>query len=1051
MIRKLYRFFGVTVLLLFVSVASHAQQQQVTGTIKDATGIPMPGVNVLIKGTTTGTSTDNNGKFVIEAAPESVLVISFIGYSTQEITVGNQTNLDLTIEEDLTTLSEVVVIGYGEQKKALNTGANLQVKGEDLQKLSTTNALQALQGQAAGLQITSTSGQPGSGLRVLIRGVGTNQNPNPLYVVDGLLTNDITFLNPADIQSIDVLKDAASAAIYGSQAANGVILVTTKKGKSGGRSQITFDSFYGVQNVARKIPMLNAYEYATIMNEAAVNSGNAPYFTDQEMTNIKSGNTDWASAGGVGLSADQVAAMKGGTNWLDQMFVDNAPTQNYVLGISGSSGASTYSSSVSYMSQAGIVGGSDYSNYERYNFRFNSDHKLYEDRVKFGQNLNIAYTENNGIAVGGIYGNSVRPALNATPFLPVYDADGELWDNSNSIWFKQEANPYAQMVYSNQNRNNGIRVLGNLFLEVEPIKNLKVRSQLGLDFYGNEGHSFTPVYKLSQYSQNDTTTVSQNMSKGHTWIWDNLLTYNLNAGEHHVDVMVGSSAYQGRGSYIGGSNYNLAFNDLDHSYLSNSLNKSNAAKMSMYGAPNEDDNRMSYFGRVHYNYQERFLLNATIRRDASSKFASGHRWGTFPSFSAGWIISNEAFMSSLTNVVDQLKLRASWGQVGNQNIGYFNFVGPIKSDHTNYTFGTTEGGLTPGAYSSRLANPNLKWETSEQVDVGFDATLLAGKLTASFDWYKKTTRDWLVVAPILATAGADAPFINGGEVTNRGVELALSYSNQLGDLRYTVSANGAYNKNRVTEIKADGGLIQGETNVLFANSMRFNAVQEGYPIGYFWGLRTNGIFQTDAEVDAYRSSEGTLIQPSATAGDVRYVDTNDDGVINNDDRTMIGNPNPDYTFGFSVQLGYKGFDFSVLANGVAGNEIVQSYRDQASALPNYTTDILNRWHGEGTSNRIPKVNNTNSNWVNFSDLYVQEGDFLRLSNITAGYDFSKLLKTKAVSQVRLYASVLNAFTFTKYTGMDPEIGHGYNSWTTGVDIGYYPRPRTYMVGLNVKF
>ena len=1050
MIRKFYKLFGVTAFVLFAFVMAHGQRSQVSGTVRDESGALIPGVNILLKGTTIGASTDANGKFALQAEPEDVLVISFIGYTTKEILVGNQTSIDITLAADLTTLSEIVVIGYGEQKKALNTGANVQLKGEDLQKLSTTNALQSLQGQAAGVQITSTSGQPGEGLRVLIRGAGTISGSGPLYVVDGVLTGDINFLNPADIQSIDVLKDAASAAIYGSQAANGVVLVTTKKGK--GKAQITFDSFYGVQNVARKIPMLDAYEYAVIMNEAGVNSGKAPYFTDEEMIHLKNGDTNWESAPGkIGLGADQVAAMNGGTDWLDQMFVENAPTSNYVLGVSGGSDVSTYSSAISYLSQAGIVGGKDYSYYERYNFRFNSEHKLYKDRVRFGQNLNFVWTNNNGIAVGGIYGSTLRSAYGVSPFLPVYDANGEFWNNKDSRWNPGEANPYAQMVYNNQNENHSQRLLGNVYLEVEPIQNLKVRSQLGIDFNTSDGHSFGPVYELSIYARNDTTTVSQYMNKSRTLIWDNLISYNLNTGDHHVDFMVGSSAYNGKGVGMYGSNYNLAFNDLEHAWLSNSLNKSNAARMGISGGPGDDDLRLSFFGRVHYNFQEKYLINATIRRDGSSKFAPGYQWGTFPSVSAGWILSNESFMAGLSNLVDHLKVRASWGQVGNQNVGAFNFISPIQFQYINFPFGTTEGVLVPGAYSSRVANPGLQWETSEQLNVGFDATLLHGKLTTTFDAYKKTTKDWLVVAPILATAGADAPFINGGNVTNKGVELSLSYSDKAGDFRYTVSANGTYNKNVVNEVPTEDGVIHGGTNVLFANSPEFNRVQSGFPIGYFWGLKTDGIFQNQIEINNYRDAEGELIQPNAEPGDVRYVDQNGDGIIDNADRVMLGNPNPKFLFGFNVQLGYKGFDFSVQGNAVAGNSIVQSYREQASAFGNYTTAILDRWHGEGTSTRLPKVNDFNNNWVNFSDLYIQDGDFLRISNVTLGYDFSKFIKNGAISQLRLYTSVLNAFTFTKYTGMDPEIGFGYNSWTTGVDIGYYPRPRTYMLGLNVKF
>ncbi len=1056
MIRKLYRFFGVSALVLFACIGAHAQRQQVSGTVKDETGVPMPGVNVILKGTTSGTTTDANGAFTLQASPEDILQISFIGYKSQEIAVGSQTTFDLTIAEDLTTLSEVVVVGYGEQKKVLNTGANLQVKGEDLQRLSTTDALQALQGQAAGVQLTTNSGQPGSGMRAVVRGMGTIWNSGPLYVVDGVITGDINFLNPADIQSVDVLKDAASAAIYGSQAANGVILITTKKGKIGGKSQVTFDAFYGVQNVARKMPMLNAEEYATIMNEAAVNTGKAPYFTPDEIQKIASGATDWQNAS---LSNDQIKAMRGGTNWLDQMFVKDAPTRNYVLGLTGASGTSTYSSGLSYQSQTGLIGGKDYSYYERYNFRFNSEHKLYDDVVRFGQNLNFAYIQNNGIQVGGIYGNSVLPALKASPLLPVYDSAGVLWDNYNSKWNDKEGNPYAEMVYNNQNRSNTQRLLANVFIEVQPIKNLKFRSSVGIDFNANERHSFVPIYELSKFSSNDTTQVTQNSGKGRTLLFDNVLSYTFDLnGDHHFEVMAGTSAYQGRGTSMFGANYNLSFNSLEFAWLDNSLNRTKAGEGSMRvsGAPSSDDNRFSYFGRVHYNFKETYLLNATFRADASSRFATGHRWGYFPSVSAGWVLTNESFMSELSDIFDYLKLRASWGQVGNMNIPFFRYISPITYKGGAYPFGTSEGQLSPGAYSSRLGNPDLKWETSEQTDIGIDARLLQGKLTVALDWYNKKTKDWLVRAPVLATAGAEAPWINGGSVTNKGIEMMLSYSGTVGQLRYTVSANGARNKNTVTEVRTADGIIHGSGNILFVNASEFNRVESGHPVGYFWGLTTNGIFQTDEEVQSYRNSEGKLIQPNAKAGDIRYVDVDDNGTIDNDDKSMLGSPIPKYTFGFNIQLNYQGFDLGVVGNGVAGNKIAQSYRDPGG-LANYTEYALGRWHGPGTSNRLPRVDEVGSNYANFSDIYLQKGDFLRISNVTLGYDFSKLLHAKAISQLRLYASALNLFTFTKYTGMDPEVGMDpnalgeENAWVTGVDLGYYPRPRTYMVGLNVKF
>jgi TonB-dependent starch-binding outer membrane protein SusC len=1037
MFRQIYKSVGVAALVLFSCIVTYAQKQTVSGTIKDPTGGAMPGVNVLIKGTATGTSSDSDGKFSLQATPEDVLVISFIGYKTQEVLVGNQTRIDIEITEDLTTLAELVVVGYGVEKKTLSTGANMQVSGESLQKLSTTNVLQALQGQAPGVQITSTSGQPGEALKVLIRGIGTTGNSSPLYVVDGVLTGDVTYLNPADIASVSVLKDAASAAIYGSQAANGVVLINTKSGKAGEKSQITFDAFYGIQNVAKQAELLNSHEYATIMNEAAVNSGKLPYFTN-----------------------DQIAGMGEGTNWINQMFVKDAPTQSYNFGATGGGQNSVFSTSLGYLSQDGIIGGADLSRYERYTFRINSEHKLYKDVIRIGQNLTFSYMKNKGIGVGNQYNNTLRGAFNTSPFVPMYDDEGNFYDNSTSSWNNGEANPYALMVYNNQNDKNNQKLLGNLYMEVEPIENLKFRTSLGIDYNAGEGHSFTPIYNLSIYAFNNDTRATQYLNKGQSMLWDNLISYGFNLrDDHRFDVMVGSSARRENGTSMYGSNTDLVFSDLEHAWLTNATNK-DGAMISLTGAPWEEVNLMSYFGRLNYNYKETYLLNTTFRADGSSRFIGKNRWGYFPSVSAGWVISNTELLDAVSDKVNFLKLRASWGQVGNQNIGNFQYMAPVTFANTNYNFGPEEAIQTPGAYVLRLANPDIRWEASEQTNIGIDATLFTNfKLT--FDWYTKTSKDWLIRAPILGTAGAEAPYINGGNAVNKGIELALNYNNTVGALDYSIGINGSYNQNEVEQIPTQDGIIHGNTNELYANAGEFYRAQSGFPMGYFWGLQTNGLFQTEEDVNNNRSNEGIIIQPDAQPGDVRYVDRNNDGQISDADRTMIGNPNPDFVFGFNVAANYKGFDLNIQGNGVAGNELVQSYRNHSSPYSNYTTEILDRWHGPGSSNRIPRVTENNSNWTNFSDLYIYKGDFLRLSNVTLGYDFGQLIKSDKVSQVRLYVSALNLATFTNYPGMDPEIGFGpvtnsangdgKNSFSSGVDVGYYPRPRTYMVGLNVKF
>lgn len=1019
----------VSIVLLFFGWVEHveARQEVIRGTVVSSEDqLPIPGASVKIKDSNVGVSTNEEGNFSIQATTGDVLVITYVGMNVKEVPITSGEGLRIALDPSIGDLDEVVVVGYGVQQKKLITGASVQVRGEDILKQNTTNALQALQGQTPGVQISSTSGQPGESMRVIIRGVGTVNNASPLYVVDGVLTNDITYLNPNDIASIDVLKDAASAAIYGSQAANGVILVTTKQGKRGQSAQISLDGFTGIQQV-NKIDLLDANSFAIIMNEAAINSGTQPYFSNEEIDQLGSG-----------------------TNWMDHMFVENAIHQNYSLSAQGGSEHSIYSTSLSYTGQEGVVGGKDLSNYERFNYRINSEHNLYKDVIRLGEHLTFTYLKSNGVGVGNQYNNSLRGAFNTSPLVPMYDENGNFFDNTNSSWNSGEANPYAQMHFDNQNARNSQRLFGDIYLVVEPIKGLRFRTSLGLDYNVNESRSFEPIYRLSTYAFNDFSRINQNMGKGKTLLWDNLLTYSFDLkDDHDFEVMVGSSAFQYDGASMWGSNINAVFNDLEYAWLSNATNRNDASRIDLGGGPDDPDKRMSYFGRLNYNYKGTYLLNATFRADGSSKFARSNRWGYFPSVSAGWVISNENFLASTNTWLDFLKLRASWGQVGNQNIAAFQFMAPVTFLNTNYIFGNTEGQLTPGAFPSRLSNPGLRWETSEQTNIGIDARLLNNRIDIAFDWYTKTTKDWLVEAPILATAGARPPFINGGNVRNRGIELAIAFHDHIGEFNYSIGANGTYNQNKVGQIPTADQIIHGNEGVLFDNSLEFYRAQNGFPIGYFWGLQTDGIFQTEEEVNSYRNNSG-LIQPNAQPGDVRYVDLNGDGVINDADKTMIGNPNPDYTFGFNLSGSYKGFDFAVQASGVAGNQIVQSYRNHPNPYANYTTAILERWHGPGSSNTMPRVTEDARNWTNFSDLYIQKGDFLRINTITLGYDFGRILKKDYLQKVRLYASVLNAFTFTKYNGMDPEIGYA-EGFASGVDLGYYPRPRTFMIGTNITF
>lgn len=1033
--------------------ANPLQSRTITGTITSASDSePLIGVSVLVKGTNNGTITNLDGEYSLNVNSGDILVYSYIGYKNQEITYSGQQTLNVILEEDSEMLDEVVVVGYGVQKKKLVTGATVQVKGENIAKLNTTNPLQAMQGQTPGVSISSTSGQPGSGMKVSIRGLGTVGNASPLYLIDGV-GGDVSTLNPADIESIDVLKDAASAAIYGAQAANGVVLITTKSGKEG-KAQVSFDAYYGIQNVARKANMLNAQQYMTIMDEQALNSGGAV--------------NDWGSLKSIYDKNGNVYD----TDWVDSMFKDNATTESYTLGITGGSATSTYAISLGYMNQEGIVGGADVSNYERYNFRVNSEHKLFNNFLKVGEQVSFVYKKNTGIGVGDQYNNTLRGAFATSPIAPIYitDDNGTRYnDTTKSDWYNGDGNPYGLMMTNSNNENKEAIFNGNLYAEIEPLKNLKLRTVFGAVYNSSEYRKFTPLYRFSIYSYNDVrTNVAQNMNHGLGLTWTNTATYDWTIKDHSFNALLGMESYRYSGTYLGAENGGLkeGFDSWGYAYVDNGTASSSTEGLKAEGNPHDESRSVSYFGRLGWNWKETYMVNATVRADGSSRFASGNRFGYFPSISAGWTISNEPFMENTQSWLDFLKIRASWGQVGNQNINNYQYLAPMKSTNTHYLFGSGYGDAGAasqlannwGAYPNRLANENVKWETSEQTNIGLDARFLNSRLGMNFDFYIKETKDWLVEAPILATVGAGAPFINGGSVKNTGVELALTWNDKIGkDFNYNIGVNGAYNKNKVGKIPTEDGIIHGSTNQLYDNSPEFYRAENGKPIGYFWGYKTAGIFQNTKEISDWIAAGNGILQSDVQPGDVKYIDVNRDGVIDDKDKVDLGNGMPDFTFGFNLGFEYKGFDFSILANGAAGQQIVQSYRQHANKYANYTTAILDRWTGEGTSNRIPRVTEQNINWQ-FSDLFVQDADYLRISNITIGYDFNRLIKSKIkiFSQARIYAQVQNAFTFTKYDGMDPEIGYGPEGddgqgWASGIDVGYYPRPRTILFGVNLKF
>ena len=1043
--RMLCKIALVALMLAFQAMlgigAGVLNAQTVKGTvISGSDNEPLIGASVMVQGTKNGAVTDLDGNFTISAKNGQTLEVSYLGFITQKVKVTGSV-INVTLLEDKQSLDEVVVVGYGVQKKKLVTGATVQLKGDDIAKLNTTNPLSAMQGQTPGVNIVSTSGQPGASMSVTIRGLGTVGNSQPLYLIDGV-GGDITTLNPADIESIDVLKDAASAAIYGAQAANGVVLVTTKSGKQG-VSKITYDGYVGWQTLGRKFEMLNANQYMQIMDEALLNSYMSPI--------------DWTSLSAIRDANGNVY----NTDWIDQAVDNGALTTSHSLAFTGGSKTSTYSISGGYTGQDGLIGGSDVSYYKRYNLRANSEHKMWNGLVIIGEHVGFVYKDNRGMGTGNIYNNNLRSAFSTSPLVPVYDADGNYYSTVDSDWNKNDGNPYGTMMMNRYNQSKNTSVDANVYVQIEPIKNLKFKTVFGLSYGGSNYRSFTPIYKFTPQSGNGITKVNQSNGNGTSLVWTNTLTYDFDIKDHHISALLGSETtkYDGESTGSYGVNLTAGFDDWEHAYVENT--EKGHADRKVSGGPYDATRGQSFFARLGWSWKDRYMVNATMRADGSSKFAKGHRWGYFPSVSAGWTLTEEDFMKPAASWLDFLKLRLSWGQVGNANINCYQYLAPVTTSNTNYNFGATGGtdAWVMGAYTERLANEKVKWETSEQYNVGLDARFLRQRLSLTLDGYIKSTKDWLVQAPIRATAGTGGPVINGGDVKNKGIEVGLSWNDNIGrDFTYSVGANFAYNHNEVGNIPTLDGIIHGKDNQIYQNAEEFYRAENGHAIGYFWGYKTAGLFQNQKEINDWIAAGNGIYQADVKPGDVKYVDVNHDGVINASDKVDLGNGLPKYTFGFNVNLAWKGFDLSANFTGAAGFQIAQSYRDPSSSQANYSRRILKRWTGEGTSNEIPRVTYGDvGNWL-FSDLYLQDGDYIRLQNLTMGYDFKKLISWKGLSKMRLYFQVQNLFTLTKYDGMDPEIGsfNGTNgnssdSWVSGVDMGYYPHPRTFIVGLNLAF
>ena len=1048
--------------------------KKITGTVVDASG-PVIGASVVEKGKSgNGVITDFDGNFSLSVSPGATIVISYIGYETQEIKVGNQSNFSITLKEDNAQLDEVVVVGYGTQKKKLVTGATVQVKGEDIAKLNTTNALTAMQSSTPGVQITQSSSQPGKGFKVNIRGVGTIGTSSPLLIIDGInagtADDGLNGLNPNDIESIDVLKDAASAAIYGARAANGVILVTTKQGKAG-KIQVQYDGYVGWSN-AYKVPgTVNAQQYMQLINETNFNT----YGT----------STNWSSLVPQQV-LDRVNQGWDGTDWFKEYENKNALQFSHAVTLTGGSENSKFSMSLNYSSNQGIMGGADLSSdYKRYGGRINSEHILLKAKdhsvITIGENVSYWYHRSHDLAESNGYWNIMQAAYIASPLVDPYDANGNLAS------YKKNGAGYSTMIYNNPlnhflnggfnsiNQNRDFGVGATFYWIIEPIKNLKYRGQFNTGFSASNNRSISLPYSASSTSSSANYGMNMGEYESSSFTLENTLSYALpKLGKHSIDVLVGQSIE--RSNWSTGMNMSFTVSEENlNSLVRNGWDfniPANYETQYMTGHGGYDNPTQgsiaSFFGRMNWNYDEKYMATAIIRADGSSNFARGKRWGYFPSFSAGWVITNEKFMEKSASWLDFLKLRASWGQNGNCNISNFYYLSNIAfspTDYADYGYkfssdltGTVDSNIyQTGAYAKNAPNPDVTWETSEQINVGLDARFISGKLGLNFDWYVKKTKDWLLQAPMNEVLGYEEPaMINGGDVKNTGFEVALSWRDQVTkDFSYHANLNVATNKNKVTRIANDQGLINGQTKALFENSSYVSRVQEGHAIGYFYGMSYSGIWQNQQQIDNAKAS-GKAVLDGAVPGDPIWDDFDNDGVIDYDkDRHEIGNPHPDVTLGVSLGCEWKGFDFGITGSGAFGMQVMQCYRTAllANQYNSYTVDAFDRWHGEGTSNKYPRltVGQIADQWV--STRYMQNADYFKIQNVTLGYNFNKLWKNSPFSQLRLYVQAQNLYTFTGYTGVDPEVGSsgGKDSWARGIDVGLYPSARTFVVGASIKF
>ncbi|OKS86604.1 SusC/RagA family TonB-linked outer membrane protein [Mucilaginibacter polytrichastri] len=1038
--------FTLFIFLLFISCSIVMAQTTIRGKVTDNTGQILPGVTVKANGTPNAVVTDATGNYSIKVPPNATLTFSFIGFATQNVQVGSQEILNVTLTITQNNLNEVVVVGYGTQKKSVVTGAISGVKGTDLDSQPVTRIEQSLQGRTSGLTIAASSGQPGSASTVRLRGFtsfGTGKN-DPLWVVDGVVIDagGIGYINQGDIESIEVLKDAASAAIYGTRAAAGVILVTTKKGKSGNLS-INYSGYYGLQEPAKRLDLLNGTQYATLRNSALVAAGKAAPYANP-------------------------ALFGAGTDWQSLVFNNSAPKQNHEFSISGGSEKATFFTSFAYSDINGIVA-TDISKWNRANIRLNATYKPAK-WISFGENLGYSHSVNSGVGeTNREYGGVLSSAINLDPLTPaiitdpavaatyradaVRDPQGRPYGISTAV-LQEMKNPLAYIQTRLGNYGWDHNIVANAFSDIEPIKGLKLHTSLGtkMAFYG--GDTFTPVAFFNTSTAPSRSSLSRSITYVINWNIENILSYTRNFGKHNVTLLAGEGEYKDGNARGTTTTYlDIPATTFDQaSFRFNTL----AANRTTSGSDGTDHRINSLFSRVQYNYDEKYLATALIRRDGSSRFGSNNRFGYFPSASVGWVPTLESFFPK-NNVVNFLKIRGSYGITGNDGIGDFAFVPTIGSGgQRNYTFGSTNTEVINIGYSPNApANPDLKWEQTSQTDIGFDATLFQN-FTLTVDVYKKKTTGILGNPPIPAYTGYGSFAQNISDMENKGIEFELGYRKQLGNFNLGVNGNASFFKNKVTKLVAGQTYID-DNSATFQTLGNITRTYINQPYNQYYGYKSAGIFQSQDEVNNYKSTNGTILQPNAKPGDTKFANLNGDNIIDANDKTILGNPNPTMSYGLTINLSYKAFDFIAFGSGVGGAKIFQGLRRLDISAANYQTKYLNAWSPTNTSATLPRIvdGDPNQNYSKFTDLYLESGNYFRLRSVQFGYSFPRSMISKiGMKKLRVYVLSENLFTITKYSGYDPELGVSNDAGggaVYGIDRGAYPQARSFLVGLNVGF